>query len=208
MAIVMTTSVSFVDSQPEAGATVLATTEMRGRPSMLNIPKVQLSTAWQDAWLGFELHQLALERSPKTIANRRSAVELPGRWCMAKGIEDPAHVTKNILQEYLIKSYAERHDSGPVVVYQDLQVFWKFWSEDADKPDPSAGLPRPNGKAKTVAVLKPGQIEAVLAGCKGRSKKDTVRNEAIVWRLLESGVRRAELTPCTGRTPPSGCCGG
>jgi len=56
------------------------------------------------------------------------------------------------------------------------------------------GIPRPKGKSPLVPVLEPGQLGDIYKACTGRTPQEILRNKAIVLLLLESGLRRAELS--------------
>ena len=56
-----------------------------------------------------------------------------------------------------------------------------------------AGIPRPGGQSAVVPVLAPEQIAEVLRACTGDTPAETLRNLAIVWLMLESGLRRFEV---------------
>jgi integrase len=57
-----------------------------------------------------------------------------------------------------------------------------------------AGIDRPKGKPAMVAVPTEADIEAVLKGCTGGTAQEAVRNRALVRLMLESGIRRFELS--------------
>jgi integrase len=168
---------------------------VRGRRPMVTIPDVQPSSAWQDAWLGFELDMLARGRSPKTISSRHSTIMILARRMTAQST-DPAGVTKALMQRYMVAELAGRRHSGALTVYNDLRQFWSWYAEEYEAASPMTGIPRPKGSEAPVKVLTPDQIKAILGACSGRSWED-IRNRAMVLLLLETGLRRSELLALT-----------
>lgn len=160
---------------------------------MLSVPDIQPSPQWDMAWTGFLLDQRSKGRSPKTIKNRRSNVMLLARWCTGQGEGDPEKVTKAVMKAYLAAQLEGRQGSGASTMYQDLRTFWSWFAADYETDDPMKSVPRPKGHAKAVPVLAPGQLKAVFAAAKDQRPWYAARDTAIVWLLLESGVRRAEL---------------
>lgn len=160
---------------------------------MLDIPQIDLTPEWSIAWTGFELYLRAQNRSRLTILSRKSYPSMLARWCISEGATDPAQVTKALMKRYMVESYADRVGCGAESTYQGTKAFWTWWSAEEELPNPFAGIPRPKVKSRPVPVLRPEQIDAILAACKGRTKTETARNTAIIWLLLESGLRRAEL---------------
>lgn len=176
-----------------AVARELGSSRCPGRPPVLPSSSSEVSAAWSVALQGFELDQLARGRSPKSIANRLSTIGLLARWASAQGTE-PGDVTKIIMKGYLVAQFKHRKGSGPVTLYYDCKVFFDWFAREWGVGSPMAGIPRPKAKARAVPVLRPAQLRNVLAACKdGRSPWFAARDTAMVWLLLESGLRRAEL---------------
>jgi site-specific recombinase XerD len=161
---------------------------------MLDIPQMALTPGWAAARTGYELHLLAQQRSRRTILSRRSSMSLLARWCINEGITDPAEVTRAHMQTYMVASYTGRQGSGAETVFQGVKSFWAWYSAEESRPTPMQGVPRPKVKSRPVPVLRPPEIDAIFDACKGRTSTETLRNTAIVWLLLESGLRRSELT--------------
>jgi len=160
---------------------------------VLSVPNVTPSPLWLTAWEGFELAQLSLGRSPKSIRNRQSSVMLLARWATSEGLTDPEKVTKIDLRSYLALQLKHRKGSGAATLYQDLKVFWDWFAADYEIKSPMTGVPRPKVKSRTVPVLRPEQLKKILNACKHKDPWFTARDAAMVWLLLESGLRRAEL---------------
>jgi site-specific recombinase XerD len=158
-------------------------------------PDIAPSPEWADAWDGHELRELSRQRSSGTIRNRKCVVMIMARHFTAQGITDPAAVTKQQLNRYLLAQYQDRKPGGRVALFATVRVFFGWLAEEYQVPDPMAGIPRPKGGTEPVPVMTPGDLPAVLRACKDpASEALTRRNEALVWTMLETGLRRFEMT--------------
>ncbi len=161
---------------------------------MYATPDIEPSPEWADAWDGCELRELSRQRSANTIRNRKCVVIIMARHFTAEGITDPTQVTKAQLNRYLLRQYADRKPGGRVAFFATLSLFWDWLAAEYEVPNPMAGIPRPKGAAEAVPVVRPEDLPAILAACKDKTKVGTARNVAITWLLIESGLRRFEIT--------------
>ena len=161
---------------------------------MHDTPDTDPSPAWLDSWDGHELHQLSLGRGASTIRNRRCNVMIMARTFTAEGVTDPAKVTKQQLNRYLLRQYTDRRPGGRVALYAALKIFWDWFAAEYEVANPLAGIPRPKGAVAPVPVVQADDIGAILKACKDKTPALTARNTAIVWLMLESGLQRFEIT--------------
>jgi site-specific recombinase XerD len=161
---------------------------------VLTTPDVAPSAEWLHAWLGFELREISANRSASSIGNRKSNVLIMARHMTAAGIIDPVHCDASVMQPYLARQYADRRPGGRVTLYTDLHVFWKWFAEAYGTDNPLARIPRPKGARTEVPVIRPEQLDDILKACKDRTEWGTLRNVAMVWLMIESGLRRFEVT--------------
>ena len=164
----------------------------RDTPHARPCPGSQPSSAWADAWEGYELHLELLGRSRSTVASRKSNALAMARYFTGQGI-DPEGVTKLELSRYIVAQAKGRAGAGPQSLFKDLRMFWKWLAEDLEIADPMAKVACPSGKSRPVAVLSWADVEKMLAACAGKTDAETARNVAIIWLFLESGLRRFEL---------------
>lgn len=163
-----------------------------GRPSLNVTPLVAPSASWEDAWLGFELDMRARNLSAATIRGRKSAILILARRMTELGSE-PINVQRSTMRQYVVAELAARRNTGAMTIFNNLAAFWKWFAAEHGTESPMSGIPSPKGcREAPVAVLSPAQVKAILATCAGRTQDDT-RNRAIIFLLLESGVRRSEL---------------
>jgi integrase len=160
---------------------------------LIKTPQVEPSAAWWEAWTGFELQLMAEGKSPSVLKNRRSAVLIMARHATSAGFE-PGELTKAHLQKYLLEQFKGRKGQGATTLHNDLRAFWKWYSAEYGAPDPMAGLKAPKGKAAVPPVLGLADLEKVFGACQARSPWENSRNLAIIWLMLESGLRRMEVS--------------
>jgi integrase len=186
--------VHYDESRRRQGPVVVTTRAAPSGRSPMHQVSSPISPAWADAWEGFELQLMSLQRSPLTINNRRSTVSVLARHMTAAGLE-PADVTKSVLGKWLLTEYKDRKPGGQQAFYTNLVVFWAWYSAEYGTPDPVKGLPRPKGKTPLVKVVTPADFALVLkaAGADTSSPAIRQRNLAIVWLMVESGLRRFEV---------------
>lgn len=159
---------------------------------MLATPDITPSPEWLDAIDGMELHELSQQRSANTIRNRKCIAVIMAKHMTAEGV-NPASVTKQQLNRYLLRQYADRKPGGRVAFYATQKKFWDWFASEYEVTNPIAGLPRPRGSVEPVPVMKAGDLPAVLAACREKSPARTARNTAVILLMLESGLRRFEV---------------
>ncbi len=166
----------------------------QGRHPVQATPDIEPSPAWLDAWDGCELSEMSRQRSAGTIRNRKCVVIIMARHFTAEGITDPSAVTKQQLNRYLLRQYADRKPGGRVAFYATVSKFWSWFAAEYETANPMAGVPRPKGAVEPVPVVRPEDLPALLKACKDKTAVGTARNTAILWLLIESGLRRFEVT--------------
>lgn len=153
---------------------------------------VKPSSDWLDAWEGYELSMELQGRSKSTVKSRKSNVLAMARYFTAKDT-GPGEVTGLALSRYLVAQAKGRAGAGPQAVHKDLRQFFKWLAIDLDIADPFAKVGRPSCKPRPVEVVSWEDVQKILASCDGKNDAETARNQAIIWLLLESGLRRFEL---------------
>jgi site-specific recombinase XerD len=159
---------------------------------LLPTPEVEPSALWAEALDSFEIYLVAQGRTENGLRNRLYSVRAMARHATSTGRE-PADITKAGMIKYLLLQYKDRRGMGRETLYQELKNFWIWWAAEYEGTSPMAGIPRPGGQSAVVPVLAPEQIAEVFKSCTGDTPAETLRNLAIVWLMLESGLRRFEL---------------
>lgn len=153
-----------------------------------------IPTAWSEVLLGYELSARARGLSIRTIANRQSTITGLAIWLEAHhGVTSPDQVTKQHMQLAMQQAYITRSKSGPRGFFNDCKAVWSWYSAEFGTTSPLDGIERPKDVVTPVKILTSAEIEALLKACSGRDFH-SVRDAAIICVLLETGMRRAELT--------------
>lgn len=76
--------------------------------------------------------------------------------------------------------------------YRSIQQFFRWWSDEEQAPNPMAGLKPPMVPEQPIEVLTKEQLGALLRDCQGRDFVNR-RDLAILYMLMDAGVRRAEV---------------
>jgi integrase len=183
----------------------------RGRPAVVPTPEVEITRPWAEALSGFRLSLQAQHRSDGTIRNRLCTSTIMAKHAIAAGLE-PADADYGWLARYVSAQFAARKGGGSCSLYADLRAFWTWYSAEYQSDSPMVKIPRPREVLADVPVLSQAQIDALLtatdSGASGTAVPEAARNRAIVLVLLDSGLRRMELSAldCTDvdlEDPPS-----
>lgn len=184
-----------------------------GRPPVLDTPPTPMSPQWAEVWRDFE--RAHSTHSDSTLSNKHTVIRQLAAW-LAKpangSITHPLDVTKKHLRDYISAQEKERqgNGSGVLILYAQLRTFFRWVGGEYNGCDECAdpqtfrfhgcsanamyGVRRPSPKknrSKTVPVLSPAEVEALLSAVSGRDAR-SVRDRALITLLIESGVRRAE----------------
>jgi site-specific recombinase XerD len=141
--------------------------------------------------VSWKRHLLARNRSPQTIKTYLQAVE-----SFARAFPDveAASLTSRDIESFIGGRLEQVKPATVSVQFRALQQFWK-WAFEEGETDVSlmAKLKPPIVPEESPAVLTDDQIGKLLTSCQGRIFSDR-RDLAIIRLLLDTGMRRGELT--------------
>jgi len=80
--------------------------------------------------------------------------------------------------------------------FRNLRVFFGWWAEEEEQPNPMQGLTLRAPEDKPVPILTPQELKALLKATEGSSFLQR-RDRAILLILMETGIRRGELAGLT-----------
>ena len=160
---------------------------------MVATPDVQLSKPWTDALFGFKLSLQTQNRAESTITNRLCSARIMARHAIADGLDGPADVDYAWLARYLSGQYAARQRGGPANLQANMVCFWSWYCAEFGTDSPMARIKRPREVLPDVPVLSDEQIGALMDATAGAGAEQ-VRNRAIILLLLDSGLRRMEVS--------------
>ena len=148
-----------------------------------------------DLLRSWRLRLQANKRSAHTIRNYLLAATDLLRWLQAEGRSLAlADITRRTLEAYQV-DVAQRMSEGSVQTRHKClkQLFGFLVEEEELAASPMARMPIPAASEPDVPVLKDDEVVALLAGCAGTSHSQR-RDHAIISLLLDSGLRREEVT--------------
>lgn len=140
-------------------------------------------------------HLKARNRTESTIASYLRCGENLAVFLTAQGM--PQSVG-NITREHLESFFGDLLDRvSPATVakhYRSLQQFWKWLAEDGEiERSPMQRMQAPQVPEQPVPVVTDEELKRLLAACKGTAF-DARRDYAILWVLIDTGVRLGEIT--------------
>ena len=140
--------------------------------------------------------------SPRTVTNNESSLALFVSWCATRSLEQPAQVTKPILERYQRTLYLlTRPDGRPRLSFRSQHVrltgvrgFFKWLVRQNVLPsNPASELELPRLPDRLPRdVLSSEEVERVMEQPDTRTAVG-VRDRAILEVLYSTGVRRSEL---------------
>lgn len=155
----------------------------------------QLDAALLRSW---RLRLQANKRSHHTIRNYMAAATDLMAWLESDGHSMAvADIRRCDLEAHQVAS-AERLAEGTVATHHNcLKQLWAFLVEEGEiTASPMARMPVPKASEPEVPVLSDADVVALLATCAGPSFMAR-RDHAILTLLLDSGLRREEITTLT-----------
>lgn len=110
------------------------------------------------------------------------------------GVTDWSQVSKTHIERFIV-DVRERGGSAGYAsnLYRSLQQFFKWWAEETESRNPMDRTKAPHLPDKPVNVLRDDQLLALLKATEGTTFVQR-RDRAILLLLLDTGLRRAELT--------------
>jgi site-specific recombinase XerD len=133
--------------------------------------------------------------SPKTVSTYGGAMQRLATGLPERCRKDAAEITRDDLREYFARISQTRTAGGVSVDYRALQQFFK-WADEVEEeitPNPMAKMRPPVVPEPITRVLRKEEIKALRKVCEGRDFMSR-RDLAIVSLLLDTGIRRAEIT--------------
>ena len=142
----------------------------------------------------FGRSQRAANRSPKTIKLYRGAIDGLARFLTAQGMPaDVETVRREHLEAWMVDRLAHVASSTANMEYRAVARFFGWAVEEDIIPvSPMDKMHPPRVGIVPVPVLAPADVQSLIDACRGREYADR-RDMAIVWLLLDCGLRRAEV---------------
>jgi site-specific recombinase XerD len=159
--------------------------------------------ARQDTMLGsygvlaasFRRSLLAENKSARTVQTYGEALRLFEAFLSDKGMPlSVEHITREHVEAFIGDLVQRFKPATASNRYRALQVFFKWLVEEGEiKSSPMANMKPPHIPEEPPAVLTDDGLRRLLRACEGRAFEDR-RDSAIIRLLIDSGMRRAELS--------------
>ncbi len=135
------------------------------------------------------------ESSENTVISYRRDLYKLTDFLAAKGITEPAKVTKTVLNSYILGLTGDGKASTTVSrAVASMKSFFHYeFREGKIKRDPSESLRSPKIEKKEPTVLTDEEVEALVA-CPGGDSPKEIRDRAMLELLCATGLRVSELT--------------
>jgi site-specific recombinase XerD len=143
----------------------------------------------------FILHLQAEGKSPRTLETYLDALDLFTSYLPDGGRTEVGRVRRSDIEGWLLSLQQAGNSPGTVSVrFRALRQFWRWIVEEGEiRASPTAGVRAPKVNVQPPPVLREEDITNLLQTVHGRSFRDR-RDEAIIRLLLDTGMRRGELT--------------
>jgi len=154
-------------------------------------PAQSIPAAYLDA---FERHLRAENKAPATITTYRKACDQLGAFLDAHGMPTIATLRREHVEAYLVDLQERARPATVAQRYRSLQQFFR-WLVDAGeiRESPMAKMKVPAVPVEPPPILEDADLRKLLDACKG-SDFEARRDSAIIRMLLDTGMRRGELT--------------
>ena len=175
---------------------------MRQRRRKRTVPAVEVETGRMHglmneylAWMG------AQNFSGDTVTTRRTTIGYFLEWCVERGLDTPAEVTRPVLERYQRWLYQYRKNNGEPLTFRTQNTRlralkgWFRWlarqNHILHNPASELLLPRLENRLPK-HILSVEEAEAVLAG-PDVSSVEGLRDRAILETFYSTGMRRMEV---------------
>jgi site-specific recombinase XerD len=161
---------------------VLSRARILGCPDLSGEP---MDLSLLDDW---RLNLTVRNRAPRTIEDYLKVGTAYAAWCGER-----SGLTRRDLQAYLAHMTPTHSPAYVAKIYRTLQQFFRFLlAEDVIEADPFAKMNTPHVPEQPVPLLSEQEVRRLLAACAGK-EFEARRDTALVWLLLDTGLRVSEL---------------
>lgn len=137
-------------------------------------------------------------KSPGTVVGYLNSLDTFRAFLEAQGMPLRVdHLTREHVESFIVDQLQTRANATARTRYAGLRVWFNWLLEEGEiTASPMARMKSPKLAERTPPVLTDDQLRALLATCKGTGFLER-RDTAILWLLLDTGMRRAELAGLT-----------
>ena len=166
----------------------------------IETPDLSLHDAIQD----FLLHQRASRHSPRTLENHVLALGKLKAWADAQGLATLSDLTTSRLRGFMVHVQEAPTWKGtapkPTTVHtlhKNVGAFMRFHEEEGNLPkSPMRRIKPPKLDQELLPAFTPEDLKRLEAGTGGTDPR-SLRNRALVYFMLDTGCRLAEVASMT-----------
>jgi site-specific recombinase XerD len=142
----------------------------------------------------FARHLRAGNRQPMTVKSYMEAIRQLDAFLEDRGMpRNVADIHREHVESFIEDQVARLKPASAANRYRSLQQFFKWLVAEGEiKTSPMVGMDPPTIPEAPPPVLTDDDIAALLRACAGNGF-DERRDTAIIWMLLDTGIRRAEI---------------
>jgi site-specific recombinase XerD len=146
----------------------------------------------------YRLHLTAGNKSPSTITSYMGAVTALSDFLVREGLPTkPSLITKTHMELFMTDYLSKYKPATAHNRYRGLKTFFLWAVEEEEiEVSPMARLKAPIVPETPAPIPDKADIKRLLAACAGKDF-EAVRDTAIIYVLLDTGMRRAELVGLT-----------
>jgi site-specific recombinase XerD len=156
--------------------------------------KAVAPVSYQALAKSFERSLAAANKSPATIRTYRESVRLLGEFLAEQGMPTRVDaITREHIEEFIADQLRRWRPATAETRYKGLRQFFGWLLEEGEiTRSPMERIKPPQVPERPPQVLSDAELKRLLAACEGKGF-DERRDMAILWLLIDTGVRRAEL---------------
>jgi site-specific recombinase XerD len=146
----------------------------------------------------FARHLRAANKSPNTIKSYIEAVTQFDAFLTDRGMpRDVATIHREHVEAFIEDQLVRLKPASAANRYRSLQQYFKWLADEGEvRESPMTRMKPPSVPETPPPVLRDDQIKKLLAVCSGTDFDDR-RDLAIIWLLVDTGIRRAEIAGLT-----------
>jgi site-specific recombinase XerD len=143
----------------------------------------------------FGRHLRAANKAPNTIKAYLEAVDRLDGYLAAQGMpRTVAGLHREHVEAFIADQLARLKPASAANRYRSLQQFFKWLAEDGEiRESPMARMKPPAIPETPPPVIREDELKKLMAACSGPDF-DSRRDRAILMLLVDTGIRRAEIT--------------
>jgi site-specific recombinase XerD len=159
---------------------------------------VTTALSLRDAWASYLRHLRAAGRAPRTLKIYTQGLDAYDRYREAQGWPGGlADVTRERLEGWIAWELEGHRAQTAQTYYRALNTFFRWLVDEGEiEKSPMARMRAPRVEISPPPILSDADLVKLLRACAGRDFTER-RDSAILWLLIDTGMRAGELCGLT-----------